>query len=592
MGFLEIGEPPLNWEQVELIKEHVREHGVEQLIHLFNRFKAHINHDVKWGYELEYHLVSMDSALRLPKVFVRSVEIITAASVYQGLDWHPEYGAWMIEMTPEEPFNDNFEVIMGIEERLIKTRLCLNMASAELDPTARMLSAPCFPLLGVGDFFTPKASEEPQRTVCQSDFLDDRVIFPHPRFPGLTANIIARRRRKIDIRVPLFIDTATVDDEPVPGTICMDANGFGMGMCSLQVTFNTPCLTLSRFLHDQLTPLTPIMLALSACTPAFKGKLANIDVRWTVIAQAMDDRREEELESIPRPRYSGTCLYIDKNSARYNDLLLPRHPAVYTRLLEAGLDETLASHFAYIFIRDPLVVFPDKLHLDDAEYTNHFENFQSTNWQSMRFKPPPSQTSDIGWRIEFRPIDIQITDFENTALTVLVYLLSRVILTENLRLVMPISLVDVNMDRAHHVDAIRTQKFWFKKNVVPRDFESAEPVVAGCCDDADQLEEMTLEEIFFGTETFDGLFKFIDIYLKEKSSCTDTQYAEITRYFTVLKRRIRGEIPTGAQWQRSFIRSHPDYRHDSLVTPSIAYDLIERMTNTEWNSELLGPPLT
>lgn len=49
---------------------------------------------------------------------------------------------------------------------------------------------------------------------------------------------------------------------------------------------------------------------------------------------------------------------------------------------------------------------------------SHFENLQSTNWNSLRFKSPPSVDSDIGWRVEFRPLDIQLTDYENAALTV------------------------------------------------------------------------------------------------------------------------------------------------------------------------------
>lgn len=37
---------------------------------------------------------------------------------------------------------------------------------------------------------------------------------------------------------------------------------------------------------------------------------------------------------------------------------------------------------------------------------SHFENLQSTNWNSLRFKPPPTADSAIGWRVEFRPMDI------------------------------------------------------------------------------------------------------------------------------------------------------------------------------------------
>ena len=44
------------------------------------------------------------------------------------------------------------------------------------------------------------------------------------------------------------------------------------------------------------------------------------------------------------------------------------------------------------------------------------QNIQSTNWQTMRFKPPPPNTK-IGWRVEFRPMEVQLTDFENAAFT-------------------------------------------------------------------------------------------------------------------------------------------------------------------------------
>jgi glutamate--cysteine ligase catalytic subunit len=33
-----------------------------------------------------------------------------------------------------------------------------------------------------------------------------------------------------------------------------------------------------------------------------------------------------------------------------------------------------------------MVVFRDKVQIDDMESTAHFENIQSTNWNSVRFK--------------------------------------------------------------------------------------------------------------------------------------------------------------------------------------------------------------
>ena len=81
--------------------------------------------------------------------------------------------------------------------------------------------------------------------------------------------------------------------------------------------------------------------------------------------------------------------------------------------------------------------------------TEHFENLQSTNWQTVRWKPPPKRTSScgphIGWRVEFRSMEVQLTDFENAAFTVFIALVSRVILAFDLNLYIPLSKVDENM---------------------------------------------------------------------------------------------------------------------------------------------------
>jgi glutamate--cysteine ligase catalytic subunit len=70
----------------------------------------------------------------------------------------------------------------------------------------------------------------------------------------------------------------------------------------------------------------------------------------------------------------------------------------------------------------------------------YLQNIQSTNWQTMRFKPPPPY-SPIGWRVEFRPCEAQLTDFENAAIVCFVVLLTRTILSFQLNLLLPISKV-------------------------------------------------------------------------------------------------------------------------------------------------------
>ena len=80
-----------------------------------------------------------------------------------------------------------------------------------------------------------------------------------------------------------------------------------------------------------------------------------------------------------------------------------------------------------MYSRDPLVIYREKLEQDVTTSNDHYENIQSTNWNSVRFKLPPPG-SDIGWRIEFRTPELQLTDFENAAFSIFTVLLSRVII--------------------------------------------------------------------------------------------------------------------------------------------------------------------
>ena len=59
-------------------------------------------------------------------------------------------------------------------------------------------------------------------------------------------------------------------------------------------------------------------------------------------------------------------------------------------------------------------------------------------------------------------MDIQLTDFENTALTVMVGMIANAINTFDLDFILPISLVDENMKRAHIRDNLTNAKFWWK----------------------------------------------------------------------------------------------------------------------------------
>ena len=516
-----------------------------------------------------------------------------------------------------------------------------------------------FPRLGTKDeFITPYFPPSGER--LRSQFLPDEIANPHIRFPTLAANIRARRGRKVEINVPIFHDEKTPrpfkdptvdydlhkwpeDDDVRNGaakddSIYMDAMAFGMGSCCLQITFQAKNITEGRRLYDQLSPLGPIMLALTAATPIYKGFLADTDVRWNQISRAVDDRTREELGEeplkndrwrVPKSRYASNSTYISQDPRlrpEYMDPDLVVDQALKHKLMDGGMDDLLATHFAHLFIRDPIVIFAEDLKELDTNKTDHFENLQSTNWQHMRFKPPPPD-KDTGWRVEFRPMEIQITDFENAAFSVFMVLITRAILSFDLNFYIPIPLTTQNMETAHMRDAVLSQKFHFRKHPLPprpirtptngttttngatptngvslpnhREATSRPPTPTGPVEDEYTL--MTIDEIINGqtaqadTEdpSFPGLIPLVEAYLNGMNIDIETR-CELARYLDLIRKRASGELWTGAKWIRRFVRAHEEYGGDSVVGEGVTFDLIrevERITQHEGRNGVGGEML-
>jgi glutamate--cysteine ligase catalytic subunit len=275
------------------------------------------------------------------------------------------------------------------------------------------------------------------------------------------------------------------------------------------------------------------------------------------------------------------------------------------------------------------------VHLDDKTEVDHWENLQSTNWQTVRFKPPPeiavredgagastaacadaasrdtasasasasvspiggessgsgssspsgasSKAPDdghIGWRTEFRPMEVQLTDFENAAFTVFIALVSRVILAFELNLYVPMSKVDENMERAHTRNAVLEQKFFFRNHMDGEPDRSACSCADGSAEcsvhnHADSISEFTVLEILTGKGSyFPGLVPLCKFYLDEIECDAATKKA-CYAYFELLIERANGDIMTAAAWQRHFVTTHPAYRQDSVVSQEIAFDLVK-----------------
>jgi glutamate--cysteine ligase catalytic subunit len=270
------------------------------------------------------------------------------------------------------------------------------------------------------------------------------------------------------------------------------------------------------------------------------------------------------------------------------------------RLVDGGMDNLLATHFAHLFIRDPIVVFNEDLKSLDLSKADHFENLQSTNWQHMRFKPPPPN-SDMGWRVEFRPMEIQITDFENAAFSIFIVLITRAILSYNLNFYIPIARVSENMETAHIRDALSTQKFWFRKDPFSS-HASVRPSATGSSTPADlsrpptptgpvedEYEQMSINEVINGQHAatggtgFPGLIPLVELYLNSMNVDVETR-CDLARYLDLIRKRADGTYWTAAKWIRHFVQTHPAYQQDSVVGEEINFDLVkaaERITEME-----------
>lgn len=611
MGLLSEGSP-LSWEETKALAQHVREHGIEQFINLYARLKDRQGDVLKWGDEVEYIIVRFDDEKKETQVSLRARELLAVLNEKEHADptgvkslWRPEYGAYMIEGTPGKPYGGLLAHFNVVEANMRYRRL---EVAEMLPPGEHVMSITNFPRLGADNFTYPLAKPTPEDESCaaRSLYFPDEAIYPgHPRFKTLTRNIRQRRGEKVSIDLPVFRDKNTVN--PVAGSlpdkpdyVHMDAMGFGMGCCCLQLTFQACNIAEARTLYDQLTPMCPIMLALTAASPAYRGYLTDVDCRWNVISASVDCRTKEERGEVPlkndrfriyKSRYDSIDSYLSPAGEKYNDVPLVLDEKLYNRLREGDIDHLLAQHIAHLFIRDSVSLFSEKVHQNDEQDTDHFENIQSTNWQTMRFKPPPPN-SPIGWRVEFRPCEAQLTDFENAAIVCFVVLLTRVILSYQLDFLIPISKVDENMQTSQKRGAVLTEKFWFKKNITGTPVAQTNNIGADQSNSEmnnhdnehdmtdnngmdDEYELMTIDQIINGKGHFPGLVPLINSYLGSMDVDADT-HCTIQQYLRLIQKRASGELMTTASWIRKEVTGHEEYKQDSVVSERICYDLLKK----------------
>ncbi len=786
-SFLRLGRP-LVWKKSLPHLHSVRLGGVQQFIKHYQRCSSLELPQFYWGDEIEYGVFALNSRLNydLSKRGTKIRERLSKqekTSYYSdlpiGCEWQPEYGSWMVESVPKNPYGSYLSDLMNVEKSMQLRRKRLHSAlltsSSSKSSSFPVEIAPTlsnFPMLGVTD--EEKGYEHGKNRfgeIANSSYLSDAIINPHPRMGCLTRNIRERRQSNVDIKVPLDEtplfnpgeeqtdqSNAIEKSSSPPKLLHLDAMAFGMGCCCLQVTMQCRNEGESRYLHDQLAILAPLLQCLSAATPVMQGQFVGTDTRWNIISQAVDDRTPVErglindqeeinhlkdphlvghgIQSLKKSRYSTVSSYLAKpqneqeltNMKLLNDLPLDINPETYQLLQSSGIDEILSLHIAHLFTRDPLVIFDDAIALDNDNSLDHWENIQSTNWRSMRWKPPslkigkefanrkeillhqtqkrlreltllddyneegevggeeerdfdhnilfedrfdcskhhsnsntedpesnnnnshqhqshekssdqhqlndeiPSpaasehthiidplhsmngntntssnlssqsssssvrdfddlQSHGPGWRIEFRPLEVQLTDYENAAFAIFTVLLTRCIASQGHNFYLPISYMEENMKRAQLKDAVLNQKFFIRRNAI-RKKQPLSSTTNSSTTNSDnttpsiitphplskttnyhipsleeiEVIELTMNEIFNGEKDsaaenrFIGLIPMILDYLSSLG-CNDQFYLhqELIPYFSLLSDRASGKLPTTARWIRNqLIQS---YRH-------------------------------
>ena len=483
----------------------------------------------RFGEELEYTVIKLrdnnqTTILNCNEEIIKNLNNNT--SLDNNTKWFPEYGGWMIEGVTNIPYDTIGNAILYMEAQLLKRRLSF-IKSLTLDEISPSISV--YPYLG---YNTINPNE--MNSISESNLVSDSLINKNTRYTTLTNNIKLRRGKKVEINV---------HEAHTNNPISLDSMAFGMGCCCLQVTLEARNLLESLKIFDLLIPLAPILLALTASTPIIAGKQLTTDTRIKIISQSVDDRTDEELKSVPplTSRYSGITNYLLESHSEYN-IPLFYNKDIFNELRNNKIPINISKHVANIISRDNLIVYEHQIKSGNIQCNNSYTNLLSTVWQFVRWKLP--NKTDNTWRVEFRPMEIQLTDIENSAFILFVVLYVKANLYYNKSKAIPINQVKINIDKSEKYDGVLKEEFFWKKNEL--------------------IQELPIFDII------ECEFKLIEQYLDE--SKTDILIInQFKKYKRVILNKAYGIRPTCAKWIRNFLQKTKLESQDKVI-----YDLLNK----------------
>jgi glutamate--cysteine ligase catalytic subunit len=266
---------PLTWIQAKPFLHPVRLSGARQFLHHYQRCQGLVLPHFLWGDEIEYGVFRRTPFTSIskgqigttvvdteppppttPRGTQQHYDLQTNAHILRsklqaneqdyhdlpiGCEWQPEYGSWMVESVPRNPYGSYISDLLNVEKSMQLRRKRLHSvlsgrqsksrtesedgvemfahAYQEYEEIAPTMSV--FPMLGVygyphtegrcvenngGEGEGEGEGKGISNSRSQSNLVSDRVINPHPRFLTLTENIRQRKQKKVDIVLPLDTD--------------------------------------------------------------------------------------------------------------------------------------------------------------------------------------------------------------------------------------------------------------------------------------------------------------------------------------------------------------------------------------------------
>ncbi|CAG8703645.1 34557_t:CDS:2, partial [Racocetra persica] len=247
----------LPWDQTKQHADHIRNQGIKQFLSIYNKAKDRENDSLLWGDEIEYMVIAYDDENKNAKLSLRAQDILQelqnevdeAKRKNEAVDalWQPEFGAYMIEGIPSDPYGSSLKCLTQVEQNMKRRR---EIASKYLNPNESLVTLVNFPRLGCSSQFLEPQHNKPLGSELKSLFVPDEAMNPQEKFRTMNAGIESRRGTKVALNVPTFRDKKS--EEALPDRIYMDSIIFAAGSCCLQTTIQACNIREARKLYDQL----------------------------------------------------------------------------------------------------------------------------------------------------------------------------------------------------------------------------------------------------------------------------------------------------------------------------------------------------